>query len=474
MAKPTLKSVAETKTITKTIDPITRIEGHLSVKIEVKGFKITDAWSSGLLWRGFERILLGRDPRDAPIITSRICGVCHAVHRLTSILALENAVSVTPTPDAIRIRNIEQGINFVYSHAAHIFVLAGPDYDLYGLVPGLSENKNVDKYYAILKEVILPAQRLCHEIGAIFGGKTPHHMTTLPGGVTCVPTENAIDAALAKMLLIQDVINAYAPAVLDFLDTHKSELEEFGVGCENFLSYGVFPDPDHPEDLDKYLLKRGVVIDGDLQPIDVDKISEAVKHSWYTDDSGGKPAEEIPPQDYYGKQDAYSWVKSPRYNGDVCEVGPLARMAVSGKYPAKASLYDRLMARALELVLVMENVETWITELKPGAKVYEPYENPMSAMGTGLWEAPRGANGHWVKIKDRKIQRYQIVSPTNWNASPRDELGQRGPVEQALIGTPIDDLAKPTNALKTVRSFDPCIACAIHVFTMNGKSCTIE
>ena len=474
MAKTTLIHVAETKAITKTIDPITRIEGHLGVKIEVKGFKVADAWSSGLLWRGFEHILLGRDPRDAPIITSRICGVCHAVHRLTSILALEDAADVAPTPDAIRIRNIEQGINFVYSHAAHIFVLAGQDYDLYGLVPGLSEGKNVDQYYAILKEVVLPAQRLCHEIGAIFGGKTPHHMTTLPGGGTCVPTENAIDAGLARMHEIEAVINTYAPAVLDFLDAHKSELKGFGVGCGNFLSYGVFPDPDDPKNLGKFLLKRGVFIDGKPQSLDVDKITEAVKHSWYTDDSGGKPAEEIPPQAYYGKQGAYSWLKSPRYDGKVCEVGPLARMVVSGYYEPKASLYDRLKARALELVLVMENVERWITELTPGAKVYVPYENPESAMGTGLWEAPRGANGHWVKIKDKKIGHYQVVSPTNWNASPRDELGQRGPIEQALIGTPIDDLAKPTNALKTVRSFDPCIACAVHVVTMNGKSLTVE
>jgi len=474
MAKTTLIPVAETVAITKTIDPITRIEGHLGVKIEVKDFKVVDAWSSGLLWRGFERILLGRDPRDAPIITSRICGVCHAVHRITSILALENATNMDTTPDAIRIRNIIQGINFVYSHAAHIFVLAGPDYDLYGLVPGLSEGTNLDQYYAILKEVVLPAQRLCHEIGAIFGGKTPHHMTTVPGGVTCVPTATAIAEALTRMSEIKEVITTYAPAVLGYLQDHRTELERFGVGCGNFLSYGVFPDPDHPEDLDKYLLKRGVVIGGVLNPLNVNKISEAVKYSWYTDDSGGKPAEEIPPRDYYGKQGAYSWLKSPRYNGKVCEVGPLARMVVSGYYEPKASLYDRLKARALELVLVMENAERWIRALTPGAKVYVPYKNPESAMGTGLWEAPRGANGHWVKIKDGKIQHYQVVSPTNWNASPRDELGQRGPIEQALIGTPIDDLAKPTNALKTVRSFDPCIACAVHVVTMNGKSLTVE
>ena len=126
---------------TKIIDPITRIEGHLGVKVAVEEGEVVDAWSSGLLFRGFERILLGRDPRDAPVLTSRICGVCHAVHRLTSILALEDAVNQSLTAEAIRIRNIEQGINFIYSHAAHIFVLAGPDYDLYGLVPNLSKGE---------------------------------------------------------------------------------------------------------------------------------------------------------------------------------------------------------------------------------------------------------------------------------------------------------------------------------------------
>jgi hydrogenase large subunit len=472
MAKTTLIPVTEA--ITKTIDPMTRIEGHLGVKIEVENAEVVNAWSSGLLWRGFEHILLGRDPRDAPIITSRICGVCHAVHRLTSILALEDSVNLTPTPDAIRIRNIEQGINFIYSHAAHIFVLAGPDYDLYGMVPGLSEGDPdaLTEYYGILKEVVLPAQRLCHEIGAIFGGKTPHHMTTLPGGVTCVPTENAKEEALKRLNSFMGVVEEYEliPTILSFLEDHRSELS-FGAGCGNFLSYGVFPDPETGE----HLLDRGVIIDGAQGPLEVDKITEAVTYSWYTDDSGGKPAEEIPPKDYYGKQAAYSWLKSPRYNGKVCEVGPLARMVVSGHYTphyTPASVYDRLKARALEMVLVLGKVKEWITDLTPGAKVYVPYENPESAMGTGLWEAPRGANGHWVKIKDRKIEHYQVISPTNWNASPRDDKDQLGPMEQALIGTPVDDPAKPMNALKTVRSFDPCIACAVHVVTADGKSRT--
>ena len=424
---------------------------------------MVDAWSSGLLYRGFEQILVGRDPRDAPIILQRICGVCHAVHRITSILALENSAGVVPPPDAVRIRNIIQGTNFIYSHAVHIFILAGPDYDLYGLVSGLNQGQNLDEYHSILKDAFLPAQRLCHEIEAIFGGKTPHHMTTLPGGVTCVPTVEDKNKALERMSQLKAIVNKYARMVLDYLENNRSELERFGIGWKNFIAYGGFRDPNSPSDASKFLLKRGVCINGQLEPLDINNITEYVKYSWYADTGGGKPAEEAPPQDYHGKKDAYSWLKSPRYGGKVCEAGPLARMVVSGYYsPSKASVYDRLKARALEMALVVENVEKWMRELGPHSKVHLPYKNPTLGIGTGLCEAPRGANGHWVRISNGKIERYQVISPTNWNASPRDELGQRGPIEQALIGTPIDSPRNLINALKVVRSFDPCTACSVH------------
>src|SRR5512138_40946 len=448
--------------MTKTIDPFTRIEGHLKIKIDVADGRVANAWSSGLLFRGFESILQGRDPRDAPIITSRICGVCHAVHRLTSIQALEDAAGVVPPPDAVRIRNIEQGVNFVYSHAAHIFALTGPDYDLYGLVPGLSQGQNVDTYNSVLKSAVLPAQRLCHEIGAVFGGKTPHHMTTVPGGVTCTPTRAAIDLARAKLATLKSLAATYIPAVHASLDSQRSLLETMGAGCRNFLAYGVFADPLAPKDAGRRLLKGGVLLNGQLLPLDASQITEAVRYSWYTNDSGGAPSTELPPRPSLKKRDAYSWIKSPRYNGEVCETGPLARMVISGRYPNQASLYDRLKARVLETELVLENVERWIDELTPGSAVYAPYANPDSAVGVGLWEAPRGANGHWVAIEGGLISRYQIIPPTNWNASPRDASGRPGPIEQAVVGAPEPDPDRPVNTERIVRSFDPCLACSVH------------
>jgi hydrogenase large subunit len=448
--------------VTVMVDPVTRIEGHLSIKINVNNGKVNNAWSSGHLFRGFEKILAGRDPRDAPTITSRICGVCHAVHRLTSILALENAANITPTPDAVRLRNIIQGSSFAYSHAAHLFVLNGPDYDLYGLVPGLSQGQNVDQYNAVLKNVVLPTQRLCNEIGAIFGGKTPHHMTSLPGGVTAKPSQAAKNAALARIYQIRTNLDKYMPAVLGYIEAHRSEIEPIGKGPGNFLAYGCFADPYDSKNPTKYLLKRGIYLNGTLQPVDTNQINEFVRYSWYTSTSSGNPATEPILQDQYGKTGAYSWLKAPRYNGNPVEVGPLAGMAVSGFHRKQGSVYDRISARAEEMILVLKNMQNWINDLTPDSQVYVPYSNPTSGFGIGLWEAPRGANGHWVEINNSVISRYQIVSPTNWNASPRDDAGRLGPIEQALIGAPVPDQTNPTNPMKIVRSFDPCLACSVH------------
>ena len=448
--------------ITKTIDPVTRLEGHLKVKIDVSGGAVTDALASGLLFRGFETILRNRDPLDAPTITQRICGVCHCVHRLTSILALENAAGLVPPPNAVRIRNIEQAVTFIYSHLAHIFLLAGPDYDLYGLVPGLSEGKNSDQYNQIVKTAVLPAQRLCHEIGAIFGGKTPHHMTTLPGGVTCKPTKNAVNLALSKLGELKALASTVLPQVHAFLENNRAELEAYGRGYGNMLAYGAFVDPLDPMNPAKSLLKRGVILNGTRRALDIGKIYEAVRFSWYAAGTGGYPAAEPAPRPAYYKAGAYTWIKAPRYQGAACEVGPLARMAVSGLYRARASVYDRLKARVLETELLITNVEKWLGQLVPGAAVYKAFTTPVAASGIGLWEAPRGANGHWLQIGGSLIQNYQAIPPTNWNASPRDAAGLLGPLEKALIGTPVSDPQKPLNALRVVRSFDPCLACSVH------------
>ncbi len=492
------------------IDPMSRIEGHMAIKLMVEDGQVVDAWSMGMLWRGLERVVLNRDPRDAPIILSRICGVCHGVHRQTSILAIEHACmgeDYHPPDNAIRIRNIIEGIQEIWDHAAHLTVLAGPDYAVYGLAgkycPGLRQPPwapptstetatssapcleiDINRYYSLLHNVILPVQKLCHEAMAIFGGKVPHHMTALPGGVTVTPSPADLALAYAKMREVKNIIEevynyVWGTFVPHLLDEHPDVVEaitNIGVGVKNFLAYGVCP---VPENNYAKFLDGGVIINGDRYSIDLNEIEEQVKYSWYTDSSGGKPSQEPPPEPYYGKSGAYSWIKAPRYMGEPCEVGPLARMLVNNKYTPisnqGASLLDRVLARLEEAKLYAENILDWILSVKPGQPVYDTDFELRDGEGFGTWEPPRGALLHYIRIRDGKTAAYQCVVPTTWNASPRDVNGKKGPIETALIGTPVpyDEEAghyDVINAVRIVRSFDPCLACAIHLITPKGEA----
>jgi hydrogenase large subunit len=446
---------------TITIDPVVRIEGHLGIDVTVEKGEVIDAHTHGTLFRGAEIILVGRDPRDAPSITSYICGVCVSEHQIASTLSLEDAAKVNVPRNAILIRNIIEGATTLYSHLLHIFVLTGPDYDLYGL--------GNDQWAKLMKDVVIPVQVNCHQIVAIWGGRSPHYYATVAGGEGVVPTSEFVGMTLSRMNLIKRTIDEYGPVVQSYLDSHP-ELQEFGVGPKNFLSYGVYPNPDN---LEEKLLRRGVIMTDVRESLDTHRISEDVKHSWYSDRSGGHPADEMPPEPAYGKQGAYTWAKAPRYYGRPHEVGPLARMMVSEYYTPKskhgASVYDRLMARLLETIKIAEAMFDWAGMLKRDESAYEPYTTPSSASGVGLWEAPRGALGHWITINGGKIERYQVITPTAWNVSPRDNLGILGPIEQALVGVPVGDMKNPLDVVRVVRSYDPCLACTVHLIDTNGR-----
>ena len=507
-----------------TIDPMTRIEGHMAIKLDVENGKVVDAHSMGMLWRGLERVVLDRDPRDAPIILSRICGVCHGVHRQCSILAIEHACmgeDYYPPANAVRIRNIIEAIQEIWDHAAHLTVLCGPDYAVYGLAgkycPGLRQPHwapptstkpastsapcleiDVDRYYQLLHSVILPVQKLCHEAMAIFGGKVPHHMTALPGGVTVTPSPADIALAYAKMKEVKEVIYAVYTYVRDdfiphLIDEHPDLVEvvtSIGSGVRNFLAYGVCPDPDNGY---AKFLDGGIILgypsNTTPQPVDLNEIEEHVKYSWYTDLSGGNVPREPPPEPSYGKAGAYSWIKAPRYKGYPCEVGPLARMLVNwNKYSGKmellsmlepeqrASLLGRVLGRLEETRLYVDAVLDWILNLGEhlGEPVYDEGFQIKDGEGFGTWEPPRGALLHYIKISNGKTAAYQCVVPTTWNASPRDANGQRGPIEEALIGAPVPynvdaGYYDVINPVRIVRSFDPCLACAIHLMTPDGR-----
>jgi hydrogenase large subunit len=464
------------------IDPVTRIEGHLDIEVRVglvDGVQqVRDAWSSGTMFRGFEIMLKDRDPRDAPHYTQRICGVCPISHGMASVLNLESAFGVLPPDNGRILRNLVLGANFIMSHILHFYHLAALDYintdgivDMSPWIPRYVTPDMVtgDAAAALVGHYVqaLEMRRKAHQMGAIFGAKLPCSPTFVPGGCTEVVTADKISdfrTLLDELCSFIDTI--YVPDVLVVAGAFPAYYE-IGVGCGNLLAYGVF-------DLDATgatkLMARGRYTNGVDEDVDPAQITEYVKYSWYTAESGGlNPSVGVTEPDL-DKPRAYSWLKSPRYAGIVHEAGPLARMWVNDDYRRGISVLDRVAARALECQKIADAMDGWLDELEIGDAAYAHCSVPESGTGIGLTEAPRGALGHWIEISDSKISRYQVVTPTNWNASPRDDYKQRGPIEEALINTPVADIEQPIEVLRVVHSFDPCLACSVHLLTPEGQS----
>jgi [NiFe] hydrogenase large subunit len=330
---------------------------------------------------------------------------------------------------------------------------------------------------------------------AVFGGKNPHPQSLVVGGVTCVG--DLTPDRIAEFLYItkesQNFIkNVYIPDLLAVASFYK----DWGAigGTTNFLAYGDFPASD--QEPDSFYMPRGAIFNrnvGGVAAVDQMKVTEDVTHAWYEDGDAKhpwsgetKPLQEDPK--YRPGGGKYSWLKAPRYDGKACEVGPLARVLVAyGKghkeikplvdaslqrlgIPVEAlfSTLGRTAARALETVAIGDAMQGWVMELVETIKggdtqTYQPYEMPKSGQGFGLNDVPRGSLGHWIRIEDGKIGNYQYVVPSTWNLSPRDAHNQMSPVEEALIGTPVADPKQPLEIIRTVHSFDPCIACAVHV-----------
>lgn len=468
-----------------TIDPVTRIEGHLSVKAEIENGVVKDSWVYGTLFRGFENILVNRDPRDALFITPRICGVCYIDHGIASALCLESAFNVKPPPLAIILRNLVHLSNWMYDHLLHFWILAGPDYG-----PPFGQFKEMEAFKGEGYKQALEISRICREASSVFAGKTPHQSTFVPGGIAETPDPKKITEFTYRVLKAKEWIDSYMiPFVDTFYEKTKDNVQSIGEREANLIAYGVFDDlSGHP--LDR-IHKPGVILNGqlvssnlfdDIEP----KIQEYVVHSWYSEDSAGHPSEANPPNPQYtgfNKDGKYSWAKSPRWDSHVMEAGPIARMwstalqnggkietdAGTWKPPRKPNAIERIYARAYEAAfcatMVVNQLYTLLELVNEGEKnVSEPYTIPNTAKGKGLSEAARGALGHWIQIKGKMINRYQVITPTAWNASPRDNSGERGPIESALVGSPIQSEDPSLDVVRAVRSFDPCLACTVHVF----------
>lgn len=464
------------------IDPITRIEGHLDIEVSVEHVggvqQVIDAKSSGTMFRGFEIMLKGRDPRDAAHYTQRICGVCPVSHGMASVLNLEDAFGVLPPDNGRILRNLVLGANFLMSHILHFYQLSALDYinteGILDMSPWIPRYVTPDMVSGSVASALadhyvqaLTMRRKAHQMGALFGAKLPCTPAFVPGGFTEVVTVEKVTEFRNLLGELRGFIdNVYLPDVQAVADLFPGYYT-IGKGCGNLLAYGVF---DLNATGTTRLMARGRYTDGVYRDVDPDQIAEYVRYSWYTPESGNLNPSVGVTEPHRDKPGAYSWIKSPRYLDIVHELGPLARMWVNGDYRNGISVLDRHRARALESKKIADAMDAWLYELIPGNPVYEYSAIPNYSTGIGLTEAPRGALGHWIEIDQQKISRYQVVTPTNWNASPRDDYGQMGPLEQALVGTPVADRDQPIEVLRVVHSFDPCLACSVHLLSPEGQT----
>jgi hydrogenase large subunit len=552
-----------------TVDPITRIEGHLRIDVEVDGGKVQNSWSSGQMWRGIEIILQGRDPRDAWLFTQRICGVCTTVHAITSVRAVENAVGMTIPMNAQYIRNVILAAHGLHDHIVHFYHLSALDWvDIVSALkadpaaasklaetlsdwPGNS-TKQLTAVKARLQGVVdsgqlgifangywghpamhlppevnllaashylqaLEYQRKALQVVTILGAKTPNIQNLAVGGVANAinldneATLNMKKLYQAKVLLTevqQFVKQVYLPDVIAIGSMYPEWLG-YGAGVTNYLAV---PDLPLDEAGTQFDLPGGTIMNADLgsyTPISSfndeyfrDNVEEGISHSWYDGDWQRHPWEEetVPKYSEWDDNGDYSWVKSPRFKDAPMQVGPLAQVLMGlasgdelfAKYGTHVleqagklagvkltpkvlhSTLGRHAARCIRCVVLSDlALKHWgllANNIASGdVEIFRQPEFKGVQKGFGFHEAPRGTLSHWVVARDGKIENYQCVVPSTWNAGPRDAKGQMGPYEASLMGNPVADPERPLEVLRTVHSFDPCLACAIHTHDAEGK-----
>lgn len=499
------------------IGPVTRIEGHLNVRTTVENGIITDARCITEMFRGFEIFLRGRDPLDAQQITQRICGVCPYAHAIASSYAQEKAYNLQATKNGRILHNLIQGANHLYDYLLHFYQLSaldfvdvtailqyqGSDADLNKVkqwvkfqmdsgmtypaapfLPRLSGQyiEDVDLNIGALKHYLeaMALQKKANQAAAIFGGKFPHSTAIFPGG--CSQTAR-IDLVTAYQSLIEEVRefirDKYLPDVAAVAEAFP-EYWDIGGSKGGFLSYGHLPLSNDAGS--KLLLAPGVLLDGEIAGVNYNLIRQETKYAKYNSASGlGVRDSDTSPSPK--KADAYSWTKAPRYDGRMVEVGPAARVMVdyhqghnemvkalvdefavsTGVTPDKLnSVLGRHLSRAILGTVIADFLLEESNRIDIGSPTMAGIEIPASGEGFGATEASRGALLHYIRIENYKIEKYECVVPTTWNCSPRDDQGNPGALESALIGTVVSNPDDQMEAVRIVHSFDPCIACAVH------------
>ena len=554
-----------------TVDPITRIEGHLRIDVEVDQGKVTNAWSSGQMWRGIENILVGMDPREAWTYTQRFCGVCTTVHAITSVRAVENALGLEVPVNAQLIRNIIQCAHAVQDHIVHFYHLSAVDWvDVVSaldadpvaaskLAESLSDwSLNGPHEMRAVQERLktfvssgqlgpfasgywghpamklppevnliavahylqaLEVQNYANKIVAILGGKSPHIQNVAVGGVSNSISHDAPSVLnIERLMLIKGFIDKLQPFVKSAFMTDVPAIGAFyldwagyGKGVTNYLSV-----PDCPQDSKGTIfdLPGGFIENGDLSSLKKittfnddyfrKGVAESSKHAWYEGSDTLHPfdGETEPKYTDFNEEEKYSWIKAPTFYGKRAQVGPLANVMVAAasgdarytKYlnetmgtlkavsknpniPLEAlhSTIGRVAARTIRCAVMLDTLEDQWHKLveNVGKGDTDTFNAPVfpkgEIRGVGFHEAPRGTLSHWVVIEDAKIKNYQAVVPSTWNAGPRDEQDELGPYEASLKDNPVADPNMPLEVLRTVHSFDPCIACAVHMVDTEKK-----
>lgn len=554
------------------VDPITRIEGHLRIEVEVdENNVIQNAYSTSTLWRGLETIVKNRDPRDAGFLMQRICGVCTFSHYRAGIEAVEDALGIVPPLNAKLTRSLMNMALFMHDHVVHFYHLHGLDWvDVvsaldadpakaskeafkYAELPIATGENDLKKVKKRVKEFVdkgqlgpfanaywghktyrltpeqnlillshylkaLEVQRDLAKLMAMFGGKQPHPQSLTVGGVTCVmdlmdPSRMGEYLTLFKVGA-EFIENAYQADVIMAGQMYKDEAsvtEQAGV--MNFMAH-----QEMQLNRTEFLFDTGIIENGDLSKvfdINEDLITEEATHSWYADNEALHPYDGKTNPNYTGFKDMdtvgpdgkmihskvidengkYSWIKSPRYDGKPMEVGPLACILISyakGNEKIvplvddflsktglpKAALFTTLGRTAARMIQSraiakhgLEAFNTLIENLKVDQDTYTSYkiDKDKEYRGRFIGDVPRGMLSHWIRIKNGVVENYQAVVPSTWNAGPIDSLGQIGPYEANLVGLKVQDLSQPLEIIRVIHSFDPCIACAVHVMDKKGN-----
>ena len=477
------------------IDPFNRIEGDLRIEIEVEDNTVHSAKCSGIMFRGFERIMPGRAPMDALVITPRICGICSGSHGVAAAKALAQAQGAEMPENGFYMKNLILGIEVVMSHLSHFYLLFAPDlanqrYRNLNVYDTVSQRFTAMRGSSVV--LALKARQSALEIMGLVGGKWPNSLAIHPTGTTSTMNLSTLTRAIGILkefldFLERRFLGCPLSAWLDIDSFDKlikwqengahsdsdaglflamcleAGLDRIGRGPNRYISYGAYDLPDGSTWLpDGYF-------DGRVQPFDQALIREHIGSSFFRDAVEARHPLEGVTTPLADKSGAYSWAKAPRYDGKTIEVGPLARMIIADDplltdmmRQMDSSVMTRMFARLREMCRLTKEMSGWLEKINPAEPFYAIPSSRFTSNGIGLTEAARGSLGHWMKISSNLIDSYQVVTPSAWNLSPRDENGQPGPVEQALTGVHVADVNDPVEVNHIIRSFDPCMSCTVH------------